>query len=104
MIIVYGSIFRGIKPAPDWLRGFGQLFYCPLCMGFWVGSFLFCINKWTELFTFEYTLANFLILSCVSSGTSYLLAMLIGDMGIRAEARTYSNSEVIHHNAYTESE
>ena len=29
-----------------------------MCMGFWVGVFLFGINAFTELFTFEYNYAN----------------------------------------------
>ena len=44
---------------------------------------LFAINRWTELFTFEYTLANFLICGCVGSGTSYLLSMLVDDFGLK---------------------
>lgn len=82
-ILVYGSIFNKIRPPPYWLKGFGQLFHCALCMGFWSGAFLFGINEYTELFTFEYNLANFLILSCLSSGTSYILNALIGDGGFR---------------------
>jgi hypothetical protein len=82
-LIVYASIFSKIRPRPDWLWGTGKLFHCALCMGFHVGWFLFAINKWTELFTFDYTLANFLICGCVASGTSYMLSMLIQDKGVR---------------------
>ncbi len=84
-ILVYGSIFNKIRPAKDWLMGFGELFHCPMCMGFWVGAFLFGINACTELFTFDYTIANFFILGGLSSGTSYVLNMIVGDCGIKVE-------------------
>jgi len=82
-ILIYGSIFNNIRPHKDWLKGAGKLFYCPMCMGFWSGVFLFCINGWTELFTFEHKLVNALILGCLASGTSYLLSMLINDHGLK---------------------
>ena len=59
-----------------------------MCMGFWVGVFLFGINKWTELFTFEYTVANALIMGGLASGTSYLLSVLVNDYGFKV---TYKN-------------
>ena len=82
-LIVYASIFSKIRPKPDWLGGFGKIFHCSLCMGFHVGWFLFVINRWTELFSFEYTLANFLICGCVAAGTSYMLSQIIQDKGVR---------------------
>ena len=63
-ILVFGSIFNKIRPTKKWLNGFGKLFHCPMCMGFWVGIFLFGINGWTELFTFEHTIANYFVLGC----------------------------------------
>jgi len=81
--IVYANIFDRIRPEPEWLGGLGKLFHCTLCMGFHVGWFLFAINRWTELFTFDYTLANFLICGCVSSGASYMLSQIIQDKGVR---------------------
>ena len=87
-IIIFGSIFNKVRPSRDWMHGFGKLFHCPMCMGFWVGVFLFGINKWTELFTFEYTVANALIMGGLASGTSYLLSVLINDYGFKV---TYKN-------------
>jgi len=52
-------------------------------MGFWVGVFMWAINDFTELFTFEYSLINAFLCGCISSGTSYILSMLIDDFGIR---------------------
>jgi hypothetical protein len=52
-------------------------------MGFWVGAFLFCISRQTELFTFEQSIANFLICGCVSSGTAYMMNVLFCDNGIQ---------------------
>lgn len=56
-----------------------------MCMGFWVGVFLFGINKYTELFTFEYNLANLFLLGWLSSGTSYVLCNIFGDEGVKHE-------------------
>jgi len=84
-LIVYGSIFNKIRPTKEWLGGFGELFNCPMCMGFWVGVFLCGINDCTELFTFEHTLVNYFILGCLSSGTSYVLNMAFGDCGIKIQ-------------------
>ena len=51
-------------------------------MGFWVGVFLFCVNGYTELFTFDYNLINALLLGWLGSGTSYTLSMLFNDAGL----------------------
>ena len=82
-ILIFGSIFNKIRPTKNWLGGFGKLFHCPMCMGFWSGIFLFGINRYTELFTFEYSLANALIMGCLSSGTCYLMSVLINDFGFK---------------------
>ena len=82
-ILVYGSIFDKIRPSKLWLRGFGELFHCPMCMGFWVGAFLLCISQYTELFTFEQNIINFFICGWVSSGTSYIMNILFCDNGLQ---------------------
>ena len=82
-ILVYGSIFDKIRPPKTWLNGLGELFHCPMCMGFWVGAFLFCISRYTELFTFERSITNFFICGWVSSGTSYIMNILFCDNGIQ---------------------
>ena len=56
-----------------------------MCMGFWVGVVLWGINCETELFNFEYNLANPFILGWLSSGTSYIMNMVFGDDGIKIE-------------------
>jgi hypothetical protein len=81
-ILCYGSILDPIRPAKGLL---GELFHCPMCLGFWVGIFLFGINGYTELFTFEYNIANLLILGCLSSGTSYIFNMVFSDNGIKID-------------------
>lgn len=81
-ILVYGSIFNSIRPKEGKL---GELFHCPMCMGFWVGMFLFGLNGFTELFTFEYSYVNLLILGSLSSGTSYIFNMVFGDEGIKID-------------------
>ena len=87
-LVVYASVFDRVRPNKQWLRGFGKLFHCPLCFGFHAGWFLFVINDCTELFTFDYTIANFFICGWVGAGTSYLLSMIIGDEGIKIDKGT----------------
>jgi len=93
-ILVYGSIFNKIRPSKKWFYNFGKLFHCSMCMGFWVGIFLFGINKWTELFNFEYTFANALILGSLSSGTCYLLGTLINDFGFKLTFKNEGDCDV----------
>ena len=81
-VLVYGTIFDKLRPTTGKL---GELFHCPMCMGFWVGVFLWSINGFTELFNFEYNFANLLLLGCLSSGTSYILNMIFGDYGVKHE-------------------
>ena len=58
-----------------------------MCIGFWVGVLAVLLNTFTELFTFEVSLINALLLGCLSSGTSYALCMLISDGGFQYEYR-----------------
>jgi len=90
-ILVYGSIFDNIRPSKDWLSGFGKLFHCPMCMGFWIGIFLWAINDFTELFTYEYSISSAFLLGCLGSGTSYILSMIFGDEGINLVNRSNDN-------------
>ncbi len=84
-ILVYGAIFNKIRPEKEWFHGTGKLFHCPMCMGWWVGVFLWGINGFTELFTYDHTFANLFVLGCVSSATSYILCAIFGDEGIKHE-------------------
>ena len=86
-ILVYGKIFDGLRPPRDYTKKWNTLFHCPLCMGFWVGVFLFSINGFTELFMFDYNLANAFICGCVSAGSSYMLSMIINDDGLRSQSQ-----------------
>jgi|TARA_R110000824_G_scaffold164387_1_gene340581 hypothetical protein len=74
-ILVFGSIFNKIRPS-------SPFFHCSMCIGWWVGLFLWALNRYTELFTFDYSIATAFILACISSGTSYVLNMVFGDEGI----------------------
>ena len=77
-ILVYSRILEKIRPSH-------HFFHCSMCVGFHVGWFLWAINKYTELFTFDYSIATAFLLACISSGTSYMLSMIINDFGIRIE-------------------
>ena len=84
-IIVYGTIFNSFRPSKEKYAGF---FHCPMCVGFWVGVLLVLLNPFTELFTFDVTVVNALLLGWLSSGTSYALRMLISDGGFQHEYRS----------------
>jgi|TARA_R110001599_G_scaffold15289_2_gene64356 hypothetical protein len=81
-IIVYGKLFNRIRPQKGKA---GELFKCPMCMGFHVGWFLMLLSPFTELFSFDVSIVNLLLLGGVSSGTSYILNMVFGDEGIKHE-------------------
>lgn len=66
MIVVYGKIFEPIRPKY-------HLFHCPMCMGFWVGLFVWLFSE---------VPFNAFIAGCISSGTSYFLSRLVDDDGI----------------------
>ena len=81
-IFIYGSIFNNIRPTAGKL---GELFHCPMCMGFWVGFFLWLINDFTKLINFDDSIFTGFLCACVSSGTSYVLCTLFGDSGVKIE-------------------
>ena len=81
-ILVYGKIFDKVRPTKGW---FGQLFSCSMCMGFWVGVFLWLTNDLTTLFTFDYSIVTGLFLGCVGSVVSYLVDAVFDDHGIKMD-------------------
>jgi len=89
-IIVYGKVFNDVRPTKGKA---GQLFKCPMCMGFHVGWFLMLLSPYTELFSFDVSVFNFFLLGWLSSGTSYILNMVFGDHGIQI-----SNTETKNEN------
>ena len=80
-ILVYSSLLSRVRPKY-------HFFHCPMCIGFWSGVLLLFLNPFTELFTFDVSLVNGLLLGWLSSGTSYALCMLISDGGFQHEYRT----------------
>ena len=93
-IIVYSHLFETTrKKISDWSNRLCELVNCPMCIGFWSGVFLWGINKYTELFTFDYTLANAFILGWLSSGTCYLMGVLVNDFGFKI---TFKNEGDCH--------
>jgi hypothetical protein len=79
-ILCFSKVLDSIRPKH-------HFFHCPMCVGFWVGVFLLLLNPFTELFTFDVTVVNALLLGWLSSGTSYALCMLISDGGFQHEYR-----------------
>jgi len=85
-ILAFSKLLDKIRPPH-------YFFSCPMCLGFWVGVLLLILNPFTELFTFEVSLVNVLLLGSLSSGTSYALCMLISDGGFQHEYRTKGNMD-----------
>jgi hypothetical protein len=83
-ILTYSKLFEPLRP--DY-----YFFHCPMCIGFWSGVAIFLLNPFTELFTFDVTVVNALLLGWLSSGTSYALCMLISDGGFQHEYRIKGN-------------
>lgn len=87
-ILAYGKIFDAIRPKY-------KFFHCPMCLGFWVGflfSFFlkspFLINQFHGVSNYMIDGFNAFACGCLSSGTSYLLAMIVGDGGIQHEHKS----------------
>ena len=90
-ILVYGKVLENRRPTKGKL---GELFKCPMCMGFHVGWFLVILSPFTELFSFDVSLINFLLLGSLSSGTSYIFNMVFGDNGIKySQTMEITNNE-----------
>ena len=83
-VLCFSKILERLRPPH-------YFFHCPMCVGFWVGVFLLLLNPFTELFTFDVTVVNALLLGWLSSGTSYVLCMLISDGGFQHEYRINRN-------------
>lgn len=79
-ILVYSRVLSYVRPSY-------YFFHCPMCVGFWVGILMMFLSCYTELFTFEVSWVNALILGSISSGTSYVLSMLVTDGGFQHEYR-----------------
>lgn len=88
-VLCYGSILNPIRPTKGKL---GELFKCPMCMGFWVGMFLCGVSPYTELFSFECSIINYILLGFLSSGTSYILNMGVGDDGLNIKIKSGAQS------------
>lgn len=83
-ILIYASILNSIRPTEGKL---GELFSCPMCIGFWVGVILWALNGYTGLFSFDNSFVTGVLLGCLSSGTSYILNMLFGDDGLNVNLK-----------------
>ena len=78
-ILVYGSIFNCIRPKQGlW----GELFKCPMCMGFHVGYVVALLINLSSMFNISTNIVDTFLLACLSSGTSYVFCSLFTDFGI----------------------
>jgi hypothetical protein len=75
-IIVYGSIFDEYRPS-------NKFFHCSMCIGFHVGWVVYLLSFLTDfIFLGNFNLIALFFLSCISSGTSYVLCNIFTDEGI----------------------
>lgn len=74
-ILVYSDLIP--RPKTGWLAKFTR---CPMCLGFHVGWILMLVPN--DLFQYEVSVANGVMLGFISSGTSYLLSMVMSDEGL----------------------
>ena len=87
-ILVYGSIFNCIRPKGGlW----GELFKCPMCMGFHVGYIIALLLYASDLFSISINIIDMFMLACLSSGTSYVLCTLFTDFGINFNINKQDN-------------
>ena len=78
-ILVYGSILNCVRPKEGlW----GELFKCPMCMGFHVGWFVTMLMNLSSIIDVSTNIVDTFLLACLSSGTSYVLCSLFTDFGI----------------------
>ncbi len=56
-----------------------------MCVGFWVGIFLWSVSNRTELFTFDDSIVTGLLLGFAGSAAAYVGNMVFGDEGIKVE-------------------
>jgi len=78
-ILVYGSILSCVRPKEGlW----GELFKCPMCMGFHVGWFVALLMNLSSIINVSTNIVDTFLLACLSSGTSYVLCSLFTDFGI----------------------
>ena len=85
-IIVYSSVLERLRPKEGLL---GELIKCPMCVGFWVGVFLWLFRDFTTLISFDDSVTTGLFCGFVSSGVSYALSTLFGDDGLRLEKKVH---------------
>jgi len=62
-----------------------KILECPFCMGFWMGLILFLFNGYTDLFNFNITIFNAILMAFIGGASTYILAMIIDDNGIRID-------------------
>ena len=60
---------------------------CPFCLGMWTGLILFLFNDYTNLFTFEVTICNAVLMSLIAGATTYLLMSLVDDNGFKIDRK-----------------
>ena len=75
-ILAIGRVFNAIRP--DY-----YLFKCPMCVGFWVGMFVYLATTYAEVTEWsKVDIWYVFFYGCISSGTSYGLIKAFGKHGV----------------------
>ena len=91
-ILVYSKILNKIRPTEGIIGSFAS---CPMCVGFWVGVFLWYLRVHTKLFNFDDSIATAFLCGCAASASAYVFSMLFGDNGLRIEKLICTEKEKI---------
>ena len=87
-ILVYATILDCIRPKQGlW----GELFKCPMCMGFHVGWIVGLLSSVSTIINMEFNIIDLFLLACISSGTSYVLCSIFTDFGINFNINKQDN-------------
>jgi hypothetical protein len=92
-LLVYAKILERIRPTDGFL---GDLLSCPMCTGFWVGIFLWCVSGYTTLFNFDSSLITALLLGFAGSASGYVPNVLFGDEGLKLEKFVHIRKEIVY--------
>ena len=86
LIIVYGSIFEGLREKAQLISPnfFGKLLTCMMCTPFWVGfglslgSYLSGLTQFSPFYSYgvEWVVLSVFLDSCLISGTTWLIHTL----------------------------
>jgi hypothetical protein len=74
LVLTKGRIFDSLRPNKEF-------FYCPMCIGFWVGLLMGVVFLFFDILLFPNVFLSLLIGCFISSAISYFLCSILDDDG-----------------------